>query len=287
MSITVFPFLILGFVLLMAGVFGRRGCREQAVRRSAAPVALALASLLMLMVGGLLLAGGLLVARRPPVAIWQSLSPLLPPPPVEQPWPIPVISPATYAASGVTQEVEAVPEAPAGRIRPAWMDAETGRIDGVYRTRVKVGPWLTRTECERQLPEALNEAVRAYADRLLGEGKGQYVNLPMSYIHEHIVRGEWEERRQQTIETMIYLHELLEFDRDANEMIEANYKQSAVAERLGYTAAGGGMLLGLLTIVFGYLRFDTLTRGYYTGRLRLAAATAILGLAVIAGWLVM
>jgi hypothetical protein len=146
---------------------------------------------------------------------------------------------------------------------------------------------MSRTECERELPGALRGAVATYADHLLGEGKGKLVNLPMSYIHEHIVHGEWEERRQDTITTMISLHELLEFDSHANQMIEASYRRSVVQSRLGYLSMGGGTLLGLLTIVFGYLKLDTLTRGYYTGRLRLTALAAILGLAVIAGFLVM
>lgn len=178
--------------------------------------------------------------------------------------------------------------APSGQPRPAWMDGPMGRVGNVYRTTVKVGPSFSRTECEQQLPDALRLAVRIYTDHFLGDGKGQYVNdLDMSYIRNHLVRGEWEERRQTTFETMITLHELLEFDSEANEVIEASYKQSVVMGRLGYTTMGGGAILGLLTILFGYLKLDTLTRGYYTGRLRLTAATAILALAAIAGLLVM
>ncbi|HVX14606.1 MAG TPA: hypothetical protein VHC22_25690 [Pirellulales bacterium] len=175
---------------------------------------------------------------------------------------------------------------PGGKSRPAWMDTAHGRVGDVYRTTVTAGPWLTRAECEEQLAGVLREAVQRYADRFLGEGKGRFVDLDMSYIHDHIVRDEWEERRQQTIETMTYLHELLEFDQAANRAIDASYKQTVVKGRLGYTAIGGGVLLGLLTVVFGYLKVDTLTRGYYTGRLRLTAATAILALVAVAGLLV-
>jgi hypothetical protein len=137
------------------------------------------------------------------------------------------------------------------------------------------------------LPEELRLAIRTYADHHLGAGKGKYVNLDMAYIHNHLVRDEYEEKRQHTFDTMSTLNVLLEFDRDANEAIEANYKHAMVAGRLGYTAAGGGGVLALLTILFGYFKLDTLTRGYYTGRLRLTAATAILALAAIAGLLVL
>ena len=52
------------------------------------------------------------------------------------------------------------------------MDAPMGRVDGLYRTTVKVGPWISRQECERALADALRGAVATYADMYLGEGKG-------------------------------------------------------------------------------------------------------------------
>ena len=61
------------------------------------------------------------------------------------------------------------------------------------------------------------------------------------------------------------------------------HQQALVAERLKYTAVATGGLFGLLATVFGYLKLDTLTRGYYTGRLRMAAAMTIL--ALVAGLL--
>jgi hypothetical protein len=174
---------------------------------------------------------------------------------------------------------------PVGAPRPAWMDGQMGRVGDVYRTTGKVGPAFSRTECEKQLPRALDDAVGTYADHLLGEGRGQFIHLPAAYIRNHLVRNEWEEQRETTYDTMFILHELLEFDREANEAIEANYRQSVVMGRLAYTATGGGVVLGLLTILFGYLKLDTLSRGYYTGRLRLTAAAAILALAAVAGLL--
>lgn len=251
---------------------------------------------LLLVVGGLLAVGAFFLLGRsvhetailevPPARRIELKVPMPGPPP-------PALAPeAPDAAETAAPEThprmveQTPPEAPSGPPRPAWMDGPLGRVGNVYRTTVKVGPSFTRTECEQQLPEALRLAVRTYADHFLGEGKGQHVNLDMSYIRNHIVRGEWEERRQTTFDTMITLHELLEFDGEANETIEANYKQSVVMGRLGYTAMGGGGILGLLTILYGYLKLDTLTRGYYTGRLRLTAATAILALAAIAGLLV-
>ena len=59
-------------------------------------------------------------------------------------------------------------------------------------------------------------------------------------------------------------------------------REVAIAFRLRGLALGFGAVLCLLTVVFGYLRLDTATRGYYTGRLQFLAATAIL-IVIVAG----
>ncbi|OYV95746.1 MAG: hypothetical protein B7Z73_01985 [Planctomycetia bacterium 21-64-5] len=284
MMIAWFPFIVVFFVLFMAGGFGGRACRTRGRVRPVAPVALAIAATLLLIVTALLV-GAVFVSRPMPA--------MLPPDPPQK-VPEAPRAPPTVSAPHIPVELDqertplsgATTTSSPGSPRPAWMDAETGRVDNLYRTRITVGPYLSRTECENELPEALHKAVRAYAARLLGEEKAAHVALSDSYIDEHIVRGEWEERRQTTIDEMIYLHELLEFDGDAKQRIEGSYRQAVVSQRLAYTAAGGGAVLGLLTILFAYLKLDTLTRGYYTGRLRLTALAAILALAAIAGLLV-
>ena len=48
---------------------------------------------------------------------------------------------------------------------------------------------------------------------------------------------------------------------------------------------GAGWVMALLGTIFGYLKLDTLTRGYYTRRLQLVAGAVILtliGAAVVA-----
>lgn len=180
-------------------------------------------------------------------------------------------------------------DAPAARLggayrtRVAWADAPTGLVGGIYRTRLEVGDYATREECDRNLPEALQQAVKAYAERLIGEGAGRRTNVPLPYIHEHIVKQEWEEHPVASFGPMVRLHVLMEFDQNDRDYIKDLHQQALVAERLKYTAVATGGLFALLATVFGYLKLDTLTRGYYTGRLRMAAALTIL--ALVAGLL--
>ena len=114
---------------------------------------------------------------------------------------------------------------------------------------------------------------------------GVEIELPPAFIHERIVRDEWLQQSEYAVGPMYNQHALLVFDSGANQEIERRYRESQVAGRLASTGAGAALLLGLIGTMFGYLKLDTLTRGYYTGRLRVAATAAILALATVAGLL--
>lgn len=159
-----------------------------------------------------------------------------------------------------------------------WTAAGAVRMGDVYRMPVEIGPYVTRAECDAEQPRILREAVRRYANQLLGEGAAEYVDLPLPYIFQNIVRADCEEYRETSVGRMLYVHNLLEFDRKVNDHLNDVYKQAVMAQRLKYAGTGAAGIFGLLATVFGYLKLDTLSRGYYTGRLRAAAVAAILGL---------
>jgi hypothetical protein len=50
--------------------------------------------------------------------------------------------------------------------------------------------------------------------------------------------------------------------------------------------AGAGSILGLLGLIYGLLKVDTWTRGYYTKRLFLGVPAAIIGLLALLGYAV-
>lgn len=166
---------------------------------------------------------------------------------------------------------------------PEWVTAGQRRVGDVYRMPITIGPYSTRQECDVEQRKLLREAVDRYVNISIGDGASDYVHLPLPYIYQNIVRADVEEHRPSSVGPMLYVHNLLEFDRAVNDHIQVVYRQALVAERLKYAGVGTAGLFGLLATVFGYLKLDTLSRGYYTGRLRLAAAAAILG--IVAGLL--
>ena len=58
-------------------------------------------------------------------------------------------------------------------------------------------------------------------------------------------------------------------------------RQVKVTSRLAHVGLAVVAVLAGLGAVFTYLRLDTATKGYYSGRLQIATATVILGLVVL------
>lgn len=269
----------------------------------------ALAALFGLLLLAVVLGGSLLVFRvgrnqsvrvaemppPPPVPQRMPPAPELPSPPVEPPLPsnptAEIVAEAPDADVGATQsyapqasEQSAAPSGDGQHAQRAdwrtWTAAGAVRVGDVYRMPVEIGPYETRAECNAEQPQVLREAVHRYANQLLGEGAGDYVDVPLPYIYQNIVRADCEEHRQTSVGRMLVVHNLLEFDRTVNDHLRDIHQRAVVAKRLRYTGLGAAGVFGLLATAFGYLKLDTLSRGYYTGRLRAAAAVAILGLAV-------
>jgi hypothetical protein len=265
--------------------------------------------------GAVALAGGLLLfgLRGGRVEVFESLAqpPRRPPPPVEavpkveinldetavaqapKPSPqAPVESPTLEAEASLATGSSADNARPAAEgaaassptPRPNWMDEPQGKqgSDGAYHKIASVELRRSRAECEEELPAELRKAVKQYIDQFLGdEGAAELVAMPVFDIHEHLIKGQWEEHTSDILGPIVNLHTLLVFDGKANAEIKDRYQHARVAERLTSTGFGAGLLLGLLGTVFGYLKLDTLTRGYYSRRLQFAAGSVILALAAI------
>lgn len=181
----------------------------------------------------------------------------------------PVTPSAATAEAGIVHALGGLPE---------WAHGGDRLVDGVYRMPVSIGPYPSAADCDREKPQAFADAVKRYANEYLTEGAGERVSIPTAYINQHIYRTTAEEWRETSLGRMVIAHHLLEFDDGVRHHIEDVYRESLVAQRLKYAGLGAAGVFGLLATVFGYLKLDTLSRGYYTGRLRATAVAAILGL---------
>ncbi|MEX2118764.1 MAG: hypothetical protein WD847_04065 [Pirellulales bacterium] len=199
------------------------------------------------------------------------------------------IQQATEQSEGTAPAVQAEAEQ---QPRPAWVDSTETRDGDAFLMRIQVGPYSSVGECNEALGAALQDAAEVYVRRLYGVERPAPAPVRLSAADVHrlqVLNQEWIEHRYDPFgvpSTMHTLHGLLRFDLRVTQEIEELYAQQLRARRLGYTASGAGLLLGVLATFFGYLKLDTLSRGYYSRRLRFAAAAMILTQAVVAALMV-
>jgi hypothetical protein len=162
--------------------------------------------------------------------------------------------------------------------KPDWVDAPPRMVGDAYQMAIVLGPWPTRRECEADLPKELQKALDRYAEMCLGEPVGGSVALPYDFLRQEVVKEQWEEEVQSpSVGRMTQLHVLLRFDHKVKDRILEEQQRGIVTSRLWMGGAGLAAVLWLLGVLYGYLRIDLATGGAYRGRLRFAAALAILG----------
>jgi hypothetical protein len=158
--------------------------------------------------------------------------------------------------------------------RPKWVEAPPAREGEIDRVAVSSGPHFSQGEARRQLEEAIKQAADEYVNRHLGS------NHAARFITYSIAPVEtYEERPEFSVGPMNQAHALLQFDEAFRTKAERDWKEALTLSRLLKTGLGGAAMLVLLSVVLGYFKADTATRGYYTRRLRFGVATVILALA--------
>ncbi|MBW3598565.1 MAG: hypothetical protein KY475_15000 [Planctomycetes bacterium] len=160
--------------------------------------------------------------------------------------------------------------------RPEWVEAPPAKEGEIDRIAVTSGPHYSLGEARRQLEEAVRQATDDYVNRHLGAAGAT------RYLHYNVAPVEtFEERPEFSFGPMHQAHALLEFDEAFRRQAEADWKEALTLSRLVRTGLIGGAVFILLAVLLGYLRADNATRGFYTRRLRLGAATVILALAAV------
>jgi len=72
---------------------------------------------------------------------------------------------------------------------------------------------------------------------------------------------------------------------DFHKRVDRNWQTNQTKNRLTQFALIGLTVFGLLATLFGYLKLQTLTRGFYTGHLQFICIALIIGLVVMFFWL--
>ncbi len=155
-------------------------------------------------------------------------------------------------------ELDSKPEAAAAESRPAWVDHPPKRVGNVVRQVVVSDRFATVDECYHQLEQLFDEVVQKRLQTLVGNQilQSAHLDVGLDYVMREICR---EER----------VHVLMEFTSAVDEQLRQMWQMRDSGRRMANVGLIVGATLGCLAMVYGLLRFDTWTRGYYTKQLLL------------------
>ncbi len=178
--------------------------------------------------------------------------------------------------------------------RPDWVETEAIKGDDVYQIAVESGLHVQKRTAQQALRDEVRAAVDAYVNDYLNSelaatlsgysieernsGAAQTINLRLGGNTFEIARERFDEQVEFDYGVMNQSHALVKIDKNVKKALDAHWTKVRAASRLLQTGLGVGAVLLLLGTMFSYLKLDTATRGYYTGRLQFGAAAVILAI---------
>ncbi len=201
---------------------------------------------------------------------------------------------AATGSAPPTTTTTAKPSEPAAPL-PAWIDDPPKRIGQVWREVIETDQYATVDECYRAADILMRLATYDHLARLVGmenHAEGVLVSqslfdgrlealdrfgIGIDYIRREIAKDEHVEKTERSFGEMKKLHTLIEFSPAVDRELRARWDAFQRQERFAVVGVGAGSILGLLCLVWGLLKIDTATKGYYTKRLFLGVPAAIIG----------
>ncbi len=176
-----------------------------------------------------------------------------------------------------------------GELPPNWVIHPPKRVGKVLRESVASDPFVTQAECRRQLEEEqLPQIVARQIGYLASARLGHAVKIddPLSvgvgldYIFREICRDEFTTTIDSSVGDMKKVHVLVEFNPKVDQYLLDSWLRQERHQRLASFGKLFAMSITGLAAVYGLLRFDTWSKGYYSKQLLVGGVLAIIAVAV-------
>lgn len=209
------------------------------------------------------------------------------------------------AAAAVTSAVETE--------RPDWVKSPPKRVGQVQREVLVTDEWSTEAECDRERDVALLVKTYEHIQGLVGMPyhsdplefkRNSYARdgfaltyydyrlrqldsagITLHFVRTEIAREEYLETVDRSVGPMMKLYTLVEFTPAVDKQLLQLWDAFRRRERFAVVGIGAGGIVSTLGFVYGLLKVDTWTKGYYTKRLFLGVPAAIAGIAGLLAWL--
>ena len=177
-----------------------------------------------------------------------------------------------------------------GNMPPKWVVNPPKRVGEVLRETVASDPFVTEEECRRQLeqeqlPHVVARQIGYLASARMGHAvtinNPLEVGIGLDYILREVCRDEFVGTVDLSVGEMKVIHVLLEFNPQVDQDLAEAWLRHERQQRLAYFGKIVAMSLMGLAAVYGLLRFDTWSKGYYSKQLLVGGVLAIIALAVV------
>ncbi|WP_428308431.1 hypothetical protein [Lacipirellula sp.] len=209
----------------------------------------------------------------------------------------PVKHPNPFAAEPFVEQAKSLP-------KPDWVINPPKQVGNVRKIVVVSDPYSSDAECRRDLDGRMSQVVldridslaskpierikmpmledtrwaeRHPEDRLRSEVMTLFaIGVPSDYIRRELCADEYMETVDASVGPMRRAYALLEFNETQDAILVNHAVRYARRNGVLTTSLLGGGLLASVATLFGLLKVDTWTRGYYTKRLFLGVPAAII-----------
>ncbi len=208
--------------------------------------------------------------------------------------------------------------APPSGQRPEWIDEPASRSGDVWRQVVSTGEYSTAQECRQKADQMLSAATWLHLQNLLGRAFAvaerpallggddtessdallrywpgsqyelQRMGIGINFIRRQFVPsgsdGEYLETVERQIGPMKRLFTLVEFTAQDDAELKNRWTSYQQGFRTEVVSSVAALVLAGIGLLYGLLKIDTWTKGYYSKRLLLgvpAAIIAAIGLVLI------
>lgn len=168
--------------------------------------------------------------------------------------------------------------------KPEWVVNPPKQVGNVRKVVVTSGPFSTVDECQSDLDRKMHAVVlnrmanisQSSLTRSTGAAALDDMGLGGDYIRRELCTDEFVDTIDSSVGEMKQVYALLEFNESQDAMLIDRARSYSRQEGLHQVSIIGGGLLASVATLFGLLKVDTWTRGYYTKRLFLGVPAAII-----------
>jgi hypothetical protein len=162
-----------------------------------------------------------------------------------------------------------------GPTPPEWVKRSDVVENGTHIHVVNSGPHVSLAEAMNELRRRAIAYTEDYIEQVLKPSPQGRLDVYPAFVERAVLKETWQTTTQRTPagepEDMVVVYGRLEFDQPTKGYLQQRWESTLATQQLFQIGLVVALVLTLVGTLYAYFRLDTVTKGYYTWRLRLAA----------------